>query len=72
MFTLYNKDDTCVASFSTMSEAKEKMLYLYIAKELPRLAKVLSVDDYLQMVNADRETAFAHGYIEDFMTIKEE
>lgn len=30
MFNLYNKDDTCVASFSTMSEAKEKMLYLYM------------------------------------------
>lgn len=72
MFNLYNKGDTCVASFSTMSEAKNKMVFLYMTKELPRLASMLSIDDYLQMVYKDRETAFTHGYIEDFMKIKEE
>lgn len=72
MFNLYDVKGTCVASYSNFNEAKVKMLYLYCGSELPRLAKTLEVNDYLAMVSTDKKTAFNDGYIEDFMTIKEE
>lgn len=72
MFNLYDRKGTCVASYNKLNEAKVKMLYLYCGSELPRLAKTLEVNDYIAMVEADRKTAFNDGYIEDFMTIKEE
>ena len=72
MFNLYNKDNICVGSFTSLSEAKVSMIYAYCQKEVPRLARILDPKDYIAMFQKDKETAFNDGYIEDFITIKEE
>lgn len=72
MFNLYDRNGTCVASFTSLKEAKVSMIYTYCQKEIPRLARLLEINDYIEMVKKDKETAFNDGYIEDFMTIKEE
>lgn len=72
MFNLYDKDENCVSSFTSLNEAKVSMISLYCKEELPRLARILETNDYIEMVKKDKETAFNDGYIEDFMSIKEE
>lgn len=72
MFNLYNKDETCVGSFANLNEAKVAMIYAYCKDEIPRLAKIIELNDFIAMVQKDKTTAFNGGYIEDFMTIKEE
>lgn len=72
MFNLYDKDENCVASFTSLNEAKVSMIHAYCQKEVPRLARILDPKDYIAMFQKDKETAFNNGYIEDFMTIKEE
>lgn len=72
MFNLYDRNETCVGSFISLKEAKVSMIYAYCQKEIPRLARLLETNDYIEMVKKDKETAFNDGYIEDFMTIKEE
>lgn len=72
MFNLYDRNENCVGSFMSLKEAKVSMIYAYCQKEVPRLARLLEINDYIEMVKKDKETAFNDGYIEDFMTIKEE
>lgn len=48
------------------------MIYAYCKDEIPRLAKIIEINDFVAMVQKDKTTAFNGGYIEDFMTIKEE
>lgn len=72
MFNLYNKDKICVGSFTTFNEAKVAMIDAYCRNEIPRLAQIIEVNDLVAMIQQDKMTAFNDGYIEDFMTIKEE
>lgn len=72
MFNLYNKDNICVGSFATLNEAKVNMISVYFKDEVPRLATIIEVNDLIAMLKQDKMTAFNNGYIEDFMTIKEE
>ena len=72
MFNLYDKDNICVGSFAKLNEAKVAMIYAYCKNESPRLATIIEVNDLITMVQQDKMTAFNDGYIEDFMTIKEE
>lgn len=72
MFNLYNKDNICVGSFAKLNEAKVAMLYAYCKDEIPRLVAIIEVNDLITMIQQDKITAFNNGYIEDFMTIKEE
>lgn len=72
MFNLYNKDEIRVGSFTTLNEAKVAMIYAYCKSEIPRLAPIIEINDLMAMIQQDKMTAFNDGYIEDFMTIKEE
>lgn len=72
MFNLYNKDNICVGSFAKLNEAKVAMLCAYCKDEIPRLVAIIEVNDLIAMIQQDKTTAFNDGYIEDFMTIKEE
>ena len=72
MFNLYDKDEIRVGSFPTMKEAKVAMIYAYCKSEIPRLAQIIEINDLVAMIQHDKMTAFNDGYIEDFMTIKEE
>lgn len=72
MFNLYNKDSICVGSFTKLNEAKVAMICAYFKDEIPRLATIIEVNDLIAMLKQDKITAFNNGYIEDFMTIKEE
>lgn len=72
MFNLYDKDNICVGSFAKLNEAKVAMIYAYCKNEVPRLTSIIEVNDLITMVQQDKMTAFNDGYIEDFMTIKEE
>lgn len=72
MFNLYDKDNICVGSFAKLNEAKVAMIYAYCKNEIPRIATIIEVNDLITMVQQDKMTAFNDGYIEDFMTIKEE
>ena len=72
MFNLYDKDKTCVGSFTTLNEAKVAMIYAYCKIEIPRLSQIIEINDLMAMIQQDKMTAFYDGYIEDFMTIKEE
>ena len=72
MFNLYDKDNICVGSFAKLNEAKVAMIYAYCKNEIPRLSTIIEVNDLITMVQQDKMTAFNDGYIEDFMTIKEE
>ena len=68
MFNLYNKDEIRIGSFATIKEAKVAMIDAYCRNEIPRLAQMIEI----AMTKQDKMTAFNDGYIEDFMTIKEE
>ena len=72
MFNLYDKDKTCVGSFTTLNEAKVAMIYAYCKIEIPRLSQIIEINDLMAMIQQDKMTAFNDGYIEDFMTIEEE
>lgn len=72
MFNLYDKDEIRVGSFTTLNEAKVAMIYAYCKNEIPRLAPIIEINDLMAMIQQDKMTAFNDGYIEDFMTIKEE
>ena len=72
MFNLYDKDKVCVSSFTTLNEAKVAMIYAYCKSEIPRLSQIIEINDLMAMIQQDKMTAFYDGYIEDFMTIKEE
>lgn len=72
MFNLYDKDEIRVGSFPTIKEAKVAMIYAYCKSEIPRLAQIIEINDLVAMIQHDKMTAFNDGYIEDFMTIKEE
>lgn len=72
MFNLYNKDKICVGSFASLNEAKVAMICAYNKDEIPRLAQILEINDFIAMIKQDKMTAFNDGYIEDFMTIKKE
>ena len=72
MFNLYDNDKICVGSFTTLNEAKVAMIYAYCKSEIPRLAQIIEINDLMAMIQQDKMTAFYDGYIEDFMTIKEE
>ena len=72
MFNLYDKDNICVGSFAKLNEAKVAMIYAYCKNEIPRLTTIIEINDLMAMVKHDKTTAFNDGYIEDFMTIKEE
>ena len=72
MFNLYDKDNICVGSFAKLNVAKVAMIYAYCKSEIPRLTTIIEVNDLITMVQQDKMTAFNDGYIEDFMTIKEE
>lgn len=72
MFNLYDKDNICVGSFAKLNEAKVAMIYAYCKNEVPRLTSIIEINDLMAMIKQDKMTAFNDGYIEDFMTIKEE
>lgn len=72
MFNLYDKDEIRVGSFATIDEAKVAMIYAYCKIEIPRLSQIIEINDLMAMIQQDKMTAFNDGYIEDFMTIKEE
>lgn len=72
MFNLYDKDNICVGSFAKLNEAKVAMIYAYCKNEIPRLTTIIEINDLVSMIKHDKMTAFNDGYIEDFMTIKEE
>lgn len=72
MFNLYDKDNVCVGSFAKLNEAKVAMIYAYCKNEIPRLTTIIEINDLMAMIQQDKMTAFNDGYIEDFMTIKEE
>ena len=72
MFNLYDKDKVCVGSFTTLNEAKVAMIYAYCKSQIPRLSQIIEINDLMAMIQQDKMTAFYDGYIEDFMTIKEE
>ena len=48
------------------------MIYAYCKNEIPRLTTIIEFNDLVAMIKQDKMTAFNDGYIEDFMTIKEE
>ena len=72
MFNLYDKDKIRIGSFATIKEAKVAMIDAYCRNEIPRLAQIIEINDLIAMIKQDKMTAFNDGYIEDFMTIKEE